>query len=212
MKSEMNAQRGMAKKSGRLLLASLTTMAALAMLILWTAPSGWADVAGEQQTSAEQWAHMTQMRNIMHYGVFQAEKLPQGVMVRITSEDPALAEAIQAEFGEGRHAQAALNPQTEVETETLNEGVALQFTSENPQVVKNLQAQGTGLAYRMLRYNMRETMHQSRVGMGQESRGNGPGWGHHKGMGGGMGPGMGPGAGQGMGPGMGPGTGPGWKN
>lgn len=187
---------------------SIITLGALAAALLLGAalPPAWADAEpGEGQATPEQWReHMWEMGNIMHNAAFTAETTEQGVTVKVTSPDEALATSIRHEFTE-EHALQSPVPGSTVSASEIEGGIALAFTAEDAAVVSTLQRYGTGLGYAILRNNMHQAMWNAggpgAAGPGWQGRG--PGWGRGYGHGPGM---MGPGY-RGYGP-RGPGYGP----
>lgn len=159
-------------------------------------PAGGTAAAGTAQTQQSgTWAHMWQMRNIMHYATFAAQTAPKGVTVSVTSADPALVTAIQQEFTADKGTLTSPLAGSTVVVTQAPDGITLAFSSEDGSVVQALQSYGASLGYTLLRNNM----HAAMVSL------YGEGWGPGTGYGPGM---MGPGWGRGYGPGM---MGPGWR-
>ncbi len=177
---------------------ALSALAVGLLLTLALLPGVWAQ-SGTQDAQA----HMWQMRNIMHFALFTPQTTPTGVTVTVLSADPALAQAIQAEFLAEQAPQSPVEGST-VSAATAEGGVALTFASDDAAIVSQLQSYGSGLAYTLLRNDMHAVMWSGQGAAGSFGPGMmGPGM-----MGPGYGPGM-MGAGRGFGPGMmGPGYGP----
>ena len=169
--------------------------------------------AGENPTNDPSafWAQMAPMRNIMHYGVFTATPLDNGVQVNITAPDAELAQTIRQTLSPETYTNSAPYPDTVLVVTEIPDGVSLVFTSENALRVQQLKNSGTFAARGVLRNAMHAQMQASGYGpgmmggamMGQGQMGSGmmggkfgAGFGHGPGMmGGNFGGGFGHGPG-----------------
>jgi len=131
------------------------------------------------------WPQMLQMRNLMHYGVFTATPLDNGIQVNITGTEAALVETIQQKFIAGGYNNSTPYPDTLLTVTALSDGVSLVFTSDSPRAVQQLKNAGTASAHGLLQNAMHAQMHAGQTGYGRMG-GHGMGWGHGHGPGTGM--------------------------
>jgi len=149
--------------------------------------------AGENPTNDPSafWAQMAPMRNIMHYGVFTATPLDNGVQVNITAPDAELAQTIRQTLSPETYTNSAPYPDTVLVVTEIPDGVSLVFTSENALRVQQLKNSGTFAARGVLRNAMHAQMQANGYGPGMMGGQRGAGMMGQGWMGGGMrGPGM----------------------